>query len=195
MHASKRLDHRINRRPEGTDACSSIGFESINTKYQINIYIQLSDTRRIEELEERSPPSLNFLLMGVTAFLVRFRQSLESLLYCCRISADNAAIPPYFPLVMLDVSRGPTGRDCIFVPEYQNALVVAEEPVDIFKASLGCFWVQKIHGWHKGEVENGPDYVEFPLQTLNADWGYLDHCSVISFTIPSNCTICKRIPI
>lgn len=133
--------------------------------------------------------------MGVTTFLIRFRYSLKSFLCCCRIGADYATVPPHFPLVMFDVSRWPTGSDCVLIPEYQNALVVTKKSVDVFKASLGCFWVQEIYDWHKGEIENSPDYVEFPLQTLNAYWSYLDHCPFISLTIPSYCIVRKGIPI
>lgn len=81
---------------------------------------------------------------------------------------------------MFDISRWPTRRDCIFVPEYQNPLIVAEESVDVFEASLGCFWIQEIHDRHKGEVENGPDDIEFPVKTLNAYWSYLNNCPIIS---------------
>lgn len=133
--------------------------------------------------------------MGVTTFLIHFRQSLKSFLCCCRIGTDYATVPPHLPLVMFDISSWSTRRDCVLVPEYQNALVVTKESVDVFEASLGCFRVQEIYDGHKGEVENSPDYVEFPLQTLNAYWSYLDHCPVISLTTPSDCILQKGIPI
>lgn len=96
---------------------------------------------------------------------------------------------------MFDIGCGPARCDCVFVSEYQDALVVAEESVDVFETSLGCFGIEEINHWHKGEVENGPDDVEFPVQTLNPYWRYLDHCSLVSLKIPCECTRRKGIPI
>ena len=46
-----------------------------------------------------------------------------------------------------------------------------EVSVDIFQRSTSCLRVEQVHERHKGEVEDGPDDVEFPAEGPDADWG------------------------
>lgn len=40
----------------------------------------------------------------------------------------------------------------------------------------GGAYVEEVDDWHEGRVEDCPDDVEFPLQSLDTDWGDFDHC-------------------
>ena len=42
------------------------------------------------------------------------------------------------------------------------------------QGSAGCLWVEEVDEWDEGEVQHGPDDIEFPMEVLNADGGDFD---------------------
>lgn len=60
------------------------------------------------------------------------------------------------------------------VLEHKDVIVIHEVFVDILKRTASCFRIEQIHEWHEGPVEDGPDDVEFPAESSDADGSDFD---------------------
>lgn len=43
-------------------------------------------------------------------------------------------------------------------------VVLSEETINVFQGPVGRLGVEEVDDWYKRKVEDGPDYVELPLQ-------------------------------
>ena len=77
---------------------------------------------------------------------------------------------------MLFVGGRPLRRNGIGVFEDEDILVLAEEAVEVFEAAAGRFGIEEVDGGYKGEVEDGPDDVEPPMERLDTNRGDLNNC-------------------
>ena len=84
----------------------------------------------------------------------------------------------YLSLFTLDVSKRTFGRDSIFVPEYQDVLVISEETVNIFQSAVRGFGVEEVDDRDERGIEDGPNDIEFPVERLNADRGDFNDCKI-----------------
>lgn len=114
--------------------------------------------------------------MRIPTLLVRSRQTLQSVPHRPVADPDGAAVPPHLALIMLFVGGRPLRRNGIGVFEDEDILVLAEEAVEVFEAAAGRFGIEEVDGGYKGEVEDGPDDVEPPMERLDTNRGDLNNC-------------------
>lgn len=119
---------------------------------------------------------LSYLLLIAPVLLVDPRQCRQPMLLGLRIHPNCTTIPPYLRLLMFDIRQRPLTRNSVFVSENEDVRVLAEEAVNVFEGSVRCFWIEEVDDWHERGVEEGPNYVEFPVQRLDTDGGDLDDC-------------------
>ena len=73
-----------------------------------------------------------------------------------RVRAHNAAVPSHLALLVLDVCGGALACNGVFVSEYEDTLIFAEEAVDILEFAVGGFGV-------KSEDINALDLAEYGM--------------------------------
>lgn len=92
----------------------------------------------------------------------------QPLFHGLRIRADDAAIPSDLDLLVLNVRQWTLRGNGIFVLEDEDVAILAEQAIDVFERAVGGFGVKEVDDWDEGGVENGPDYVELPVEILDA---------------------------
>ena len=78
---------------------------------------------------------------------------------------------------MLDVTPRSLRADGLFIPAHDDAVVFAEEAIDIFESAVGGLRVEEVDYGDEGGVEDSPDDVEFPVEGLDTDGGDFDDWS------------------
>ena len=82
---------------------------------------------------------------------------------------DNTAIAMDFPLFMFNVGLRSLALLSVGVLMDKNVLIFPKKSIDIFECPVRSLRVEEIGERDKAEVENSPDDVELPVQTLDPD--------------------------
>ena len=59
-------------------------------------------------------------------------------------------------------------------------MILAEHAIDVFEGAVCSFRVEEVDGGDEGEVEDGPDDVEFPVEALDAYGCDFDDYTILS---------------
>lgn len=117
---------------------------------------------------------LNALFL-ITSLLVDPLDGFDAILLCLGISTDNTTVSSHLSLLVLDVCQWPLRGNGIFVFKDEDIFVLSEQSVDILECTVGCLGVEKIYDWYKGRIEDSPDYIEFPVESLDPNGGNFNH--------------------
>ena len=88
--------------------------------------------------------------------------------------------PPYFLTLVLNVLYGSLLRDSILVLEHKYVVVLTEVTIEIFESSASGLRIEEVNSWDESEVEDGPDDVKLPTQSLDTNGRDFNDCDKLS---------------